>query len=110
MLERVAGSSSTAAASIHRMRTETETLGRLSAVDLDRADRVKEALDRGTEAMRSFARIRGAEWLVAWVDAAAAAVNAIDPATPLGLQRAAVQDALRALADAVLVAEQFANR
>jgi hypothetical protein len=36
-------------------------------------------------------------------------VSAIDTATPLGLQRPAVQDALRSLADAVLVAAQLAS-
>jgi hypothetical protein len=71
---------------------------------------VKAALGEGVEATRALVRSRhGTRSLDAWVEAAATAVNAIDPARPLGLQRAAVQDALRSLADAVLVAAQFAG-
>jgi hypothetical protein len=110
MLEQVAGGAPAPAEGIRRMRAETDALVRLGAIDLERADRVKDALERGAEALRALARDRGAAPLGPWVDAAAAAVDAIDPATPLGLQRAAVQDALRALADAVLVVEQFAGR
>jgi hypothetical protein len=110
LLERMGGGASPAAESIARMRGEVATLERLGAVDLDRADRVKAALAYGVEATRALARSRpGTGSLDAWVNAAATAVNAIDPATPLGLQRAAVQDALRSLADAVLVAAQFAG-
>jgi hypothetical protein len=110
LLEGVGGGASPAAESIGRMRREVATLERLGAVDLDRADRVKAALADGVEAMRALARRRaGTGSLDAWVEAAATAVNAIDPATPLGLQRAAVQDALRSLADAVLMAAQLAG-
>jgi hypothetical protein len=107
MLDRVAGGSATAAGAVEAMRARAETLARLDAIDLERADRVKDALERGVEALRALARDRGAGWLDPWVDAAAAAAGAIERATPLGLQLAAVQDALRSLADAVLVAEQF---
>jgi hypothetical protein len=110
MLERMSGGASPAAESIERMRDEIVVLEGLGAVDLGRADRVKAALEHGVEAMRALVRSRpetGA--LDAWVDAAAAAVSAIDTATPLGLQRPAVQDALRSLADAVLVAAQLAS-
>jgi hypothetical protein len=107
LLERVAGGSAPAAEATGRMRASAEALSQLDAIDLARADRVKEALAHGVEALRAVARSRRAGFLEPWVDAAAAAGNAIDPATPLGLQLAAVQDALRSLADAVLVAEQF---
>jgi hypothetical protein len=109
MLERMAGGDSTSRP-IAAMRRAIQDLERLGGVDLDRADHVKEALEQGIEATRAFARARGAEWLEPWEEAAANAVGAIDPASPLGLQRSAVQDALRSLADAVLVAEQFADR
>jgi hypothetical protein len=109
VLERIAGGAPRAAAQLQRMRAEIATLERLGAVDLDRADRLKDALDHGMEATRELARAEGQAWLEPWVDAAAAAANGIDPAMPLGLQSAVVQDALRSLADAVLVAEQFAR-
>lgn len=98
------GDSADARAAVGAMQREIRALERLDAVDLDRADRVKAALEHGIEAMRAVARGRGAGWLEAWIDAAAAAVDGIEPAKPLGLQRAPVQDALRALADAVIVA------
>jgi hypothetical protein len=107
MLERVAGGSAAAAGAVEAMRARAETLARLDAIDLERADRVKDAVERGVEALRALARDRGLAWLEPWVAAAAAAAGAIEPATPLGLQLATVQDALRSLADAVLVAEQF---
>jgi hypothetical protein len=110
MLERIARGDSTGTPSIAKMRRAIEALERLGGVDLDRADHVKEALERGVEATGTWARTRGAAWLDPWVAAAASAVEAIDPASPLGLQGAVVQDALRSLADAVLVAEQFATR
>jgi hypothetical protein len=110
MLEQIAGGHSPGTPSIAAMRLAIQDLERLGGIDLDRADHVKEALERGIEATRAFARTRGAEWLDPWVEAAARAVGAIDPASPLGLQRAVVQDALRSLADAVLVAGQFADR
>jgi hypothetical protein len=109
VLERIAGGAPRAAARIQRMRAEIATLEGLGAVDLDRADRLKEALDEAIEATRELARAEGQAWLEPWVDAAAVAANGIDPAMPLGLQSAVVQDALRSLADAVLVAEQFAR-
>jgi hypothetical protein len=110
MLERIAGGHSTGTPSIAAMRLAVEDLEHLGGIDLDRADHVKEALEQGVRATRELARTRGAEWLDPWVEAAASAVRAIDPPSPLGLQRAVVQDALRSLADAVLVAEQFAER
>jgi hypothetical protein len=92
MLERIAGGHSTGTPSIAAMRLAVEDLEHLGGIDLDRADHVKEALEQGVRATRELARTRGAEWLDPWVEAAA------------------MQDALRSLADAVLVAEQFAER
>jgi hypothetical protein len=105
-LARAAGDDGPARASLERMRAEVEELERLGPIDLDRADRVRAALDRGIEALRAVAREGDAPGLGGWVDAAAAAVDGVDPATPLALQRAPVQDALRALADAALVARR----
>jgi hypothetical protein len=104
LLERVAEGEPGPVASIERMRDEVARLEQLSRVDLDRADRVKAALERGIDAMREIAR--GRARLTAWVEAAARATRAIDPSTPLRLAHARVQDALRALADAVIAAER----
>jgi hypothetical protein len=102
VIQRVAREVPAAPSAIDGMLGEIRSLEDLGAVDLDRADRVKAALEQGVEATRAVARHRSA--LEEWVDAAAASVEGIDAATPLGLQRAPVQDALRALADAVAVA------
>lgn len=106
LLERVSEDEPGVVAPIERMRDEIARLEQLSRVDLDRADRVKAALERGVDAMREVARGREKGSLNAWVEAAARATSAIDPATPLRLAHARVQDALRALADAVIAAEQ----
>jgi hypothetical protein len=110
LLERVAEGVPRAVAAIDRMRGEVARLEELARVDLDRADRVKGALDRGVDAMRAIARDRESGSLTAWVEAAAAAASAVDPSTPLRLEHAPVQDALRALADAVIAAQHCAPR
>lgn len=107
LLDRLAAGAPAPAGALARMREEIGALEELGAIDLDRADRVKAALDHGVEALRRVARAREAGWLRPWIDGAAAAAEAVDRSTPLGLQRAAVQDALRSLADAALAARQF---
>lgn len=112
-LESVAGllgrldSEGSAAAPIAQAREEARALAGLGPVDLDRADRLRAGLAAGVDAIGSIARSRGERSLDPWIAAAARAVGAIDAAAPLGLQRAVVQDALRSVADAVLVAWQL---
>jgi hypothetical protein len=103
MLALVAGDKAHARTEVDRMVGEIVAFEHLDAVDLDRADHVKAALERGVGAMRAIAKGR-ASWVQGWADGAAGAVAGIDPNLPLGLLRAPVQDALRALADAALAA------
>jgi hypothetical protein len=73
----------------------------LAAISLDRADMVKAGLQAALDAAESFEASSGvaaSEWLAS----ARVAVEKLDPTTPMGLQRAEVQDAFRALADAVI--------
>lgn len=98
---RQAGAASVSGA-VDAIVAEAQRLERLDAIDLDRADRIRAALDAAAEGLGTVAAPD--ESFTPWADAAATAVRHIDPAVPLGLQRAAVQDALRATADALIVA------
>lgn len=95
---------------IRRLRSEAAVLSGLGAIDLDRAARLKAALDQAAAAVQRIAASRHDPWLAEWVAAAASAVREVEPRTPLELQLAPVQDALRSLADAALVAWQLEAR
>jgi hypothetical protein len=95
---------------IRRLRSEAAALSGLGAIDLDRAARLKAALDQAAAAVERIAASRHDPWLAEWAAAAASAVREVEPRTPLELQLARVQDALRSLADAALVAWQLEAR
>lgn len=92
---------------LDRLRDETGRLRDLDPIDLDRADRVKAGFDRALAAFTSIANATLDEQHDGFLEEAAQAVRRLDDRTPLGLQRTELQDAARALADAVLVALQF---
>jgi hypothetical protein len=95
---------------IRRLRSEAAVLSGLGAIDLDRAARLKAALDQAAAAVQRIAASRHDPWLAEWAAAAASAVREVGPRTPLELQLAPVQDALRSLTDAALVAWQLEAR
>lgn len=95
---------------IRRLRSEAAVLSGLGAIDLDRAARLKAALDQAAAAVERIAASRHDPWLAEWAAAATSAVREVAPRTPLELQLAPVQDALRSLADAALVAWQLEAR
>jgi hypothetical protein len=92
---------------LERLRDEAAQLRELDPTDLDRADRVKAGFDRALAAFRSIAKAALDERHDEFLGDAVQAVERLDGRTPLGLQRTELQDAARALADAVLVALVF---
>lgn len=108
-LER-ADRSGAAADELRRLRGEAAALSRLGPIALDRATRLRAALDQAAAAMERIASSRRATWLAPWAAAAASAVRDVQPRTPLELQLAPVQDALRSLADAALLAWELDDR
>jgi hypothetical protein len=76
-----------------------------------RTDRARSGLRASAAALERLAEARRTPELRPWIDAAAAAAEAIQAENPFGLERVAVQDAFRAVADAFRAAVlQDSNR
>jgi hypothetical protein len=105
-LEQLPGASH-AEGDLERLRDEAGRLRALDPIDLDRADRVKAGFDQALVAFKSIADATLDERHDGFLEEATQAVRRLDSRTPLGLQRTELQDAARALADAVLVALEF---
>jgi len=79
-------------------------LDREGEISLQRSDRVKAGLQAAIDALAAVRGIDANPALEALADAARDSVDAIDPGTAFVFQRGAIQEAMRATADAYLVA------
>lgn len=79
-------------------------LDREGEISLQRSDRIKAGLQAAVDALGAVRGVESNPALEALVAAARAGVDAIDPGTAFVFQRGAIQEAMRATADAYLVA------
>lgn len=79
-------------------------LDREGEISLQRSDRIKAGLQAAVDALATVRGVDANPALEALVDAARDGVEAIDPGTAFVFQRGAIQEAMRATADAYLVA------
>jgi hypothetical protein len=85
---------------LERARAAARALRGDDDLGLDRADHVKDGLSAIVEVLQ---KARADDATREWVREARRSVDAVGTFAPLGLQRAAVQDALRTTADAIVV-------
>jgi hypothetical protein len=91
------------------LRQQAKELRGLEQLSLERTDRVKEALGAAVTGLEELGAASGPD-LDSWTMSAVRAVRAIDPHVPLGLERAQVQDAARAVVDAFAAAVTLSAR